>query len=218
MTAITHYGLLLSAAFADAKEAVKTTDDSLSKTVSAAVNAIMADLGAKDLLALVEENPSILTSWTPTQERRYDTLADYLREGIARTVRSRVHLRIVIEEFERLDAYQTVIDFKEWMDKVNDQLPTKIALQGSDDLGWYPFFLAGELPANRASDGVVELFESAHWLDGSDKGHYLEHLDEVTRREIVGKLAALKNISELAQRHPAAFSRHCQDASAARAA
>lgn len=218
MTATTRYGLLLSAAFADAKEAVKTTDDSLSKAVSAAVDAIMADLEAKDLLALAEENPSILASWTPTQDRRYDTLSDYIREGIARTVRSRVHLWIVIDEFDRLDAFQTVIDFKEWMDKVNDQLPTKITLQDSDDLGWYPFFLSGELPANRASDGVVELFESAHWLDRSDKERYLGHLNEVTRMEIVGKLAALKKISELAQRHPAAFSRHCQDASAARAA
>jgi hypothetical protein len=218
MTAITHYGLLLSAASAAAREAVKTTGDSLSETVSAAVGTVMMDLGTEALLALVTENPAILSSWTPPQERRYDTLADYLREGIARTVRSRVHLRIVVDEFERLGAFQAVIDFKEWMDKVNDQLPMKIAVQASDDLGWYPFFLTGDLPANKAMDGVVELYESAHWLDRSEKDRYLDHLDEKTSSEIAGRLAALKEISRLAKRHPEAFARHCREACSARAA
>ncbi|MNU26973.1 hypothetical protein D3C71_153580 [compost metagenome] len=218
MTIITHYGLLLSAASAAVREAAETTDDIPPETISAAVGTVMMDLGTEALLALVQENPAILASWTPPQGRRYDTLADYLREAIGRTVGSRVHLWVVVDEFERLGAFKTVIDFKEWMDKVNDQLPMKIALQTSDDLGWYPFFLTGDLPANKAMDGIVELYESAHWLDRSDKDRYLEHLDEKTRSEVPGKLAAMKEISRLVKRHHVAFARHCREALAARAA
>lgn len=216
MTAITHYGLLFSAASAAARDAVKTTDAGLAglpKTITTAVGTVLSDLGTEALLALAAENPSILASWTPPQERRYETLADYLRESIGRTIRSRVHLRVVSDVFDKLAAYQTVIDFKEWMDKVNDQLPWSIALQSDDDLGWYPFFRSGDLPPNKASDGVAELFESAHWLDHNDKERYLKHFDEATRGEISGKLAALKRISELAARYPEAFARHCREAS-----